>query len=354
MKVEQEMRQLILELFHEAEQAGARRIAICETMEVDLRRIERWEKDINGEDMRRGPTKAPANKLSEFEVAQILCVSNTIAYRDLSPWQIVAHLADKGEYLASASSFYRILGANKQLAHRSKSMPRKNNHPKELVATGPNQVWSWDITYLKSPITGQYFYLYMIMDVFSRMIVGWTVKETENADHASELMRRTCIKEGIQEGQIHLHSDNGGPMKGATMLATLQNLGVVPSFSRPSVSDDNPFSESLFRTLKYRPSFPDGAFADIENAREWVLRFVTWYNTEHLHSGIKFVTPQSRHQGGDIVVLEKRKTVYEMAKTKNPLRWSGKIKNWNRVNEVYLNPKEDGKTVREMLMSNVA
>ena len=192
---------------------------------------------------------------------------------------------------------------------------------------------------MKGPVTGAYYYLYLVEDIFSRLIVGWTIEEVESAEHAARLIDRVCQEQGISIGSLTLHSDNGAPMKGATMLATLERLGVVPSLSRPSVSDDNPYSESLFKTLKYRPSYPDGAFGGIDEAREWVRRFVQWYNTEHLHSAIRFVTPGSRHLGLDKAILDKRSAaVYENAKRLNPLRWSRHTRNWSAITEVHLNP----------------
>jgi transposase InsO family protein len=214
-----------------------------------------------------------------------------------------------------------------------------------LRALQPNEVYSWDITYLLSSLRGQYFYLYMFLDVFSRKIVGWRVHERESSDLSSYLLTEICLAENIDKKQLSLHADNGGPMKGATMLVTMQKLGVVPSFSRPSVSDDNPFSESLFKTLKYCPQYPTKPFDSIEAATAWVSSFVEWYNTEHLHSGIKFVTPSARHAGLDKGILEKRSTIYESAKKKNPLRWSGTTRNWNRIDTVNLNSlKEEFKS----------
>ena len=225
------------------------------------------------------------------------------------------------------------------LAHRGKSQPKRHAKPKHLIAVNPNQVWSWDTTYLKSPVKGIYYYLYLIEDIFSRMIVGWCIEEVESADHAAGLIEESCARQSILRGQIHLHSDNGSPMKGAIMLAKLQTLGVMPSFSRPHLSDDNPFSESLFKTLKYRPSYPGGAFASLREANEWVRRFVHWYNEEHLHSGIKFVTPASRHQKKDKKILENRASVYELAKKLNPIRCSGSTRNWSPITEVHLTKK---------------
>lgn len=328
-------------LVREAVEAGARRVAACEILGLSLRTLERWEKNPNQEDQRKGPLALPAHSLTDDEKQKIVDVSTSKKYRDCSPWQIVAKMADLGQYLASESSFYRVLKSRNLLAHRSKSRPPTHSPPKSLIASRPNQIWSWDITYLKSPIRGEYYYLYMVMDIFSRMIVGWKIEKTESADHSGNLIQQLCKEQGVQRDQLTLHSDNGGPMKGATMLATLQALGVVPSFSRPSVSDDNPFSEALFKTLKYRPSYPDGSFGGEEEATEWVRRFVEWYNHEHMHSGIKFVTPQSRHSGDDIVILKKRTEIYDLARKNNPLRWSRSIRNWTRLETVSLNPRKE-------------
>jgi len=182
-------------------------------------------------------------------------------------------------------------------------------------------------------------YLYLVIDIYSRKIVGWQIHHEELSELAADLMTDICQREQIKPNQVTLHSDNGSPMKGATMLATLQELGVVPSFSRPSVSNDNPFSESVFRTLKYRPEYPEKPFADISEARAWVNGFVQWYNNEHRHSGIKFTTPNERHTGKDIVILANRKLVYKKAKLANPSRWSGETRNWDKIGSVELNPE---------------
>jgi transposase InsO family protein len=303
--------------------------------------VERWEKDPDQGDQRRGPDTVCAHALSAAEKQAIVAVSNSSAYRDLSPWQIVARLADQGCYWGSQSSFYRVLKQNDQLSHRQNSKPAVHHRPKDLLARNPNEVWSWDITYLNSPIRGAYYYLYLVEDIFSRMIVGWAVEEVESAEHSARLIDWACQEHGIAKGQLTLHADNGPPLKGATLLATLDRLGVAPSFSRPRVSDDNPYSESLFKTLKYRPSYPETAFSGIDQARQWVSRFVHWYNTEHLHSAIRFVTPRSRHLGLDKAILQKRSAVYEQAKHKHPRRWSGPTRNWSPITEVHLNPKKE-------------
>ena len=176
------------------------------------------------------------------------------------------------------------------------------------------------------------------MDIFSRKIVGWQVYAEESSALAGELLRDLCHREGIQPKQLVLHFDNGSPMKGATMLATLQQLGVMPSLSRPSVSNDNPYSESLFKTLKYRPSYPLKAFAKVTDARDWVVSLAEWYNNEHRHSAIRFVTPAQRHESLDENLLTKRKALYETARDRNPQRWSGNTRNWQRIQTVHLNP----------------
>lgn len=323
-------------LIQEAVESGARLFRACQELEIDIRTYQRWSRKVDG-DARRGPLTSPANKLTEMERQRMLAIATSEEYRDLPPSQIVPRLADKGLYVASESSFYRLLREQAMLAHRGKARPATHSRPTELVATAPNQVWSWDITYLRMNVRGVFFYAYLIEDIFSRMIIGGDVFEAESAEHAALLIREACLKQGIQPEQLVLHSDNGGPMKGATMLATLQKLGVAASFSRPRVSDDNPFSEALFRTMKYRPEFPDRPFQSIEEARAWLQNFIHWYNHEHLHSAIKFVAPADRHLGKDIEILQHRDQVYKEARERHPKRWSRNTRNWNRIEEVRLN-----------------
>jgi transposase InsO family protein len=319
---------------------GARRAKACETVGLCAKTLERWRSGKD-EDLRCGPKTRSVKKLSDKETKRLLEIANSKEYRDLSPKQIIPMLADKGEFLASESTLYRILRAHGQQQHREKSSaPAKRAKPKAHEATGPNQVWSWDITYLKSPVKGMFFYLYMIVDVWSRKIVGWEVHIEENMELSSLFISEVCREMKVEPEGIVLHSDNGGPMKGATMLATLQKLGIVDSFSRPSVSNDNPYSESLFRTLKYRPEYLSRPFENIDAAKQWVRSFVEWYNTTHLHSGIKFVTPDERHYGRESEILRKRKAVYEEAKRKNTARWTGKTRNLDPVKTVYLNPED--------------
>ena len=336
-------------LIEEAVAAGARREQACELFGISLRTLERWV--ITPEDGRKGPNSVPSNALTAEERAKVLQVANSPEFANLTPWQIVPRLADRGEYIASESSFYRILKAENCLAHRSKSQPRRHRKPEELMALSPNQIWSWDITYLRAAIKGTFYYLYLPMDIFSRMIVHWEVHECENMELASKMIETACEKQGIKRGQIVLHADNGGAQKGATMLATLQRLGVVPSFSRPRVSDDNPYSEALFKTLKYCPSFPEHGFASLDKARAWVEKFVHWYNNTHLHSGINWVTPASRHQNLDQQILDQRHQVYQAARAKTPNRWSTQTRNWSRPDIVELNPGRRSKELNKNIDS---
>jgi transposase InsO family protein len=323
-----EERNSCLKLIEEAIAGGARKYKACEMLNLKIRTIERWKHQL--QDKRQTPKNGPQNALSEEERIRIIEVVNGPEYAHLPPCKIVPALADKNIYLGSESTFYRICRKENLLAHRLRSNPAKQQKPDELKAIGPNQIWSWDITYLKASIKGTYYFLYLPMDIFSRKIVYWEIHKNESAELSAQMIQKACLLNNIQEHQLIIRSDNGGPMKGATMLSTLEMLGVVPSFSRPRVSDDNPFSEALFRTMKYVPSFPDSGFRSLEEAEKWVSKFVDWYNNEHLHSGINFVTPASRHRGEDEIILKNRHQVYVEAKIKNPSRWSGQTRNWSK------------------------
>lgn len=331
----------------EACTAGARRAPACQTLGLTVRTVQRWREagEVQSDGRRAAAQRrTPANALSPEERAEVLATAHRPEFADRSPKQIVPLLADRGEYLASESTFYRILRAADQLARRGRAKPPTRQRPAPLVATAPHQVWTWDITYLATTVRGSFFYLYLILDLFSRKIVGWEVHAHQSADHAAALFRQSHLREGVDRVALTLHADNGAPMKGATMLATLQQLGVVPSFSRPSVSNDNPFSEALFRTLKYTPAYPEGPFENVVAARAWVATFVAWYNEQHLHSAIGFVTPGQRHRGEEVALLQQRRAVYEAAKARQPCRWSGAIRNGQPVGSVSLNP---GKPLRQ-------
>lgn len=345
-------RRQTVDLIQEAQHAGASAEHACQELGLSVRTYQRW---IQGGDVAHDhrPTAkrpAPANTLTPQEREQILTICNQPAYQSLPPSQIVPALADAGCYVASESSFYRVLRDAKQRQHRGKARdPRPRTKPTGYLATAPNHVWSWDITWLATTILGLFFRLYLVVDIYSRKIVAWEVYDTETAEYAAGVIRQACLAEGVRRDQLVLHSDNGAPMKGATMLATLQRLGIVPSFSRPSVSDDNPYSESLFRTLKYTPTYPAKPFESLEAAREWVHTFVQWYNGEHRHSGIRFVTPAERHGGQEQAILANRQRIYTKAKRLHPERWSRAIRNWTPVGAVWLNPDNEDRAERELL-----
>lgn len=341
-------RSQVIGLVGDAIAAGARQERACGAICLSERTLQRWQRDQSRGDQRPTRVQAPMNRLSGPERQALLAVANSAEFGHLSPSQIVPRLADRGQFIASESTFYRVLKAQSQLQHRGAERPRQQrSKPRALCATAPNELFSWDITYLPALVIGIYFYLYLFVDIFSRKIVGWQVYETESSELASEVMRDICERENIAPNQVVLHSDNGSPMKGATMLSTLQSLGVMPSFSRPAVSNDNPYSESLFRTLKYRPDYPERAFENLFAARQWVGTFVRWYNHEHRHSAIHFVTPGERHAGQDTALLAKRVEVYEAAKAKHPQRWSGSTRNWVPVSVVHLNPDQQPNMTKE-------
>lgn len=282
----------------------------------------------------------PANALSKAEREVILAVCNRPEYADLPPSQIVPRLVDLGVYMASESTIYRILREADQQHRRGHSLkPHRHPAPTTHIAEAPNQVWSWDITYLPSQVRGQYYYLYLLEDIYSRKGVGWEVHAEESGDNAATLLQRSVIREQCVRQPLVLHSDNGAPMKSATLLSKMYELGITPSRGRPRVSNDNAYSESLFRTLKYCPQWPRKGFASLEEARGWVQNFIHWYNNEHRHSRINFVTPAERHQGRDAEILAKRHQVYQEARAKHPERWSGNTRNWNPAGPVQLNPE---------------
>lgn len=335
-------RKHILDLVDEAHTAGARYKEVAQVIGLPTRTLERWRlASAVGGDARKAAavSREPANKLTQAEREEILEMVNQPRFANLSPKQVVAILADQGRYLASESSFYRVMRAAKQINHRGPTKAPSRHRPEPLTASGPNQLWSWDITYLACAVKGQFFFLYLFLDIFSRKVVGWEVYESQTAQLAQKVVTKACLREQVAKDQLRLHSDNGSSMKGATMLATLERLGVVPSFSRPSVSNDNAFSESAFRTLKYSSRIPSPPFDSVAAAREWVAQFVDWYNLEHRHSSLKFVTPDQRHRGEDLKILAKRNQLYRAAREKHPQRWSKNTRNWEPVGPVSLNPQ---------------
>jgi len=337
-------------LIDEAIQNGARQKLACELVGLSARTYQRWNRNGEiSEDLRIYNTAPAHNTLSDAVRQEILRVINQPDYSALTPYRIVPTLLDLGRYIASEATFYRVMKAHNQLQHRGKGTAIKRQKPQPLKATGANELFSWDITYLLSPIKGHYYYLYLVMDIYSRKIVGWQVHDCESSAHAADLIHDIVHREKIDKHQLVIHSDNGGPMKGATLRAKLIDLDITSSYSRPRVSNDNPYSESLFKTIKYHYTFPENPFTSLNEARMWVDKFVHWYNEEHQHSAIKFVTPNQRHNGLDKAILENRKKVIEQAKKQYPERWNGrKTRDLTAIDVVYLNPgREEGRSINK-------
>jgi putative transposase len=345
MMTEPEVRNQVVLDIELAVGTGARQQVACAMMGIATTTLRRWKPALNKAvriDQRPHTIRpAPANRLNDLERQRILSTCNEPDYCNVPPSQIVPRLADQGIYLASESSFYRVLKSAGQLQHRGRAKRKQSHTPTTHRAAKPNDVWMWDITYLPTRTIGQHYYLYMIEDLYSRCGVHWEVHEGESGEMASKLISQAVLKCCKSGERPVLHSDNGSPMKSFTMRAKLEALGIKPSYSRPRVSNDNPYIESMFRTVKYCPQWPSQGFANIESARDWVASFMRWYNEEHRHSALRFVTPGQRYRGEDHVLLEKRRMVYQAAKARNPNRWSGDTRNWQPIGNVALNPEKE-------------
>lgn len=258
-------------------------------------------------------------KLTPEEEDKVLLLLNSERFCDMAPGEIYATLLDESVYHCSQRTMYRILERNKQNVQRRQKEPGSYARP-ELLSTEPNQLWSWDITKLKGPKKWTYYYLYKIMDVYSRVVVGWMVAYRESAELAGRLINETCRRQNIKRDQLTLHADRGSSMKSTTVGQLLADLGVTKTHSRPHVSNDNPYSESLFKTLKYRPDFPE-CFGCIEDSRNFCRDFFNWYNKEHKHSGIAWLTPEDVHYGRVEEVVSKRQVIMDEVYKKNPERF---------------------------------
>ena len=326
---------------------GASLHLACTTAGISLRTVQRWKAStglVGGDGRPAAVRPPPSHTLSEDERAKLLQVANEPRFSAVPPARIVPMQADEGVSLASESSFSRVLRAHGQTTRRGRAKaPKAVRPPTTHIAREPRQVWCWDMTYLPAIVMGRWFHLYLIMDLYSRKIVGWEVHGNDHSDHAVHLVRRTALSEGIATlvDKPVLHGDNGSTLKATTVLAMLNYLGVKPSYSRPRVSDDNAYAESLFRTAKYRPEFPVKGFVDLPEARAWAADFVHWYNVEHRHSGIRYVSPAQRHAGQDHAILAARHAVYQQARAAHPARWSKATRNWSPVGAVTLNPERD-------------
>ena len=327
-----------MELIAEAVEGGARRFRACKELGLCLRTVQRW-RYCEADKRQIVQREAPLNKLSAEERQAVLDAANQPGYASLTPHQIVPKLADEGIYLASESTFYRVLREAKQNVRRGRAKAPKRRVLTTHRADGPNQVWCWDITWLPTTVKGRFFYWYMVKDIYSRKLVINEVHESESSEHACALLEKGCLRERTAGRPLVLHSDNGHVMKGSLLRESMISLGVEPSFSRPRVSNDNAYAEALFRTAKYCPLWPDQPFEDLAQARLWVQKFVEWYNEEHRHSALRYVTPNERHEGKAVALLQARDDLYQSAKAANPSRWSGETRNWQLADAVYLNPE---------------
>ena len=338
-----------MQILAEGIAAGARASELAKLMGVGLTTLQRWRRqfagDKDGVDGRKGSARKVAHRLSVEECQRILLTCNEPKYADLPPGQIVPDLADQGIYIGSERSFYRVLHAHGQLHRRGRAqLPQEARPVPRLRATGSNQVWSWDISYLPTSVKGIWLYLYLVVDIWSRKVVAWDVEQSESAELAAQLVSRACLKERVSRRRkqpLILHADNRSSMRGATLEVRLEELGVLRSFSGPRVSNDNPYSESLFRTVKYRPNYPNRPFNSKEDACQWDSSFVDWYNHQHRHSGIKFVTPQQRHSGVAIAICKKRADLYEQARQRHPRRWTTTTRCWRQPEVVWINQPAD-------------
>jgi len=266
------------------------------------------------------PRPAPPRALNAVERQNVLDVLHTDRFVDKAPTEVYATLLDEGTYHCSVRTMYRILDGAGEVRERRDQVRHPHYKAPELLATAPNQVWSWDITKLLGPVKWTYFFLYVILDIFSRYVVGWMIASHESSALAKRLIAETCEKQNIQPGQLTIHADRGSSMKSKPVAFLMADLGVTKTHSRPHVSDDNPYSESQFKTLKYRPGFPD-RFGSIQDARSFCRDFFPWYNGEHRHSGIGLLTPEMVHYGKVEAVTSQRRIVLASAFDAHPERF---------------------------------
>ncbi len=290
------------------------------------------------------PRPRPARALSQEERERVVEVLSSERFVDRSPAEVFATLLDDERYLCSERTMYRILAESQPVRERRNQLQHPQYAKPELVATAPNQVWSWDITKLLGPKKWTYYYVYVLLDIFSRYAVGWMVADRENSALAGRLIEETCTKQGVEPEVLTLHSDRGSPMTSKCTAQLLADLGVTRSLSRPQVSDDNPFSDAQFKTLKYHPGFP-GRFTGIDHATRHCRSFFPWYNTEHRHGGISMLTPADVHYGRAQAMLEQRQRTLADAWAAHPERFVHGIPKPRPLPEaVWINPPETSTT----------
>jgi putative transposase len=301
-----------------AREVGVR--TACHSLDVSRAGFYRWQHPQEEEpSCRRSPLA-----LSFEERSEVLDLLHTDRFVDKAPREIYAALLDEKSYLCSVRTLYRILGKEGELKERRRQVSRPRYTKPEILAKAPNEAWSWDITKLKGPVKWTYFYLYVILDIYSRYVVGWMVAHRETAVLARKLIAETCEKQMIRPDQLLIHADRGSSMTSKPVALLMADLGVTRSHSRPSVSNDNPYSEAQFKTMKYRPDFPE-RFGSIQDARAFCQTFFPWYNTEHYHSGLGLLTPGDVHYGRASGIIADRKDVLLAAYAKHPKRFKGRI-----------------------------
>ncbi|MCX7119928.1 MAG: IS3 family transposase [Legionellales bacterium] len=284
--------------------------------------------------------KIPVNSLNSDEKKEILDLLHSENFIDKTPYDLYYGLIDEGKYYCSPRTMYRILGEQSEAKDRRIQRNHRDAIKPELIATRPNEVWSWDITKLLGPTKWVYYHLYVILDIYSRYVVGWLIADCESKELARKLIQQSALRQGVQPSQLTLHSDNGPSMTSHTVSQLLEHLGVAKTHNRPYTSNDNPFSESQFKTLKYRPEFP-GRCQSIEHAEAFCQQFFTWYNKEHYHSGIAWLTPESVHYQQGASILKQRHDVLMQAFLANPGRFSNKQPQLKKVpDSVYINPPQ--------------
>lgn len=321
-----EERQEILDFIDEAKRQAVSERTTCSLLGISRRTIQNWRK-WGLRDRRKGSARVVVHKLSVDEEECVYQAAISRRFADSTPEQIVATLAQEKLYYGSVSTFYRILRKREALEHRRESKkPRQGKRPDKIPVTGPNQVWAWDITWLKTAVVGLFHYAYTIIDIYDRTLIGWTIEETESEEHACRLFSRAMRNHGVCPEIVH--ADNGNAMRGVTLGVFLDNLKISRSYSRPRCSNDNAFMETWYKTLKYTVGYPR-FFASIEHARIWFADFVNWYNNDHLHSALAYVTPMQRRTGAaDLIYAVRNQTIAE-ARAKNPSRWrNGKTRSY--------------------------
>jgi putative transposase len=286
----------------------------------------------------RKPRPRPPLALSAEQRQEVLDHMRSERFVDMAPASIHATLLDEGVYLCSVRTMYRILEAEDEVRERRNQLRRPSYTKPELLATGPNQVWSWDITKLRGPRTWSYFHLYVVLDIYSRCVVGWMVAERESQTLAKRLLEETVEKQDIKPGELTIHADRGPSMTSKPVAQLYAELGVTKTHSRPYTSNDNPYSEAHFKTLKYRPDFPD-RFGSIEDAKGFCRRFFTWYNVEHRHSGLAYVTPEDAHYGRTEEIFARRDETRRAAFEAHPNRFKGRVPRSDKLpGKVWINP----------------